>query len=387
MNTTYFIANKLSFKGKLASVAIALSFFVMIISVAIASGFREEIRDGLGSMVGDIQILPSNLSITDGTNPIESNPKYLPYIVETEGVKSIVPVVYRAGVVKHQENIHGVLFKAIPRQDTVRLGVSIPRKLANLLHLEVGDDLLSYFIGEKVRLRNFKVSSIYDGVLEFDDKLIVYANIEDIQRINGWDESQISVMEIGLDDSHKSEASIAELTQNLGYITNSFIGEDETPVFVKSLISQYPQIFDWLGLIDFNVLFILILMTVVAGFNMISGLLILLFENISTIGLLKSLGLSNHGIIKVFLTTSSVLVLKGMLIGNFLAFVFCFIQSKTQLIELNPENYFVSYVPISIDILQVIQADVFAYLIIMLLLLIPSHFISSVDPSQTMRVK
>ena len=128
-------------------------------------------------------------------------------------------------------------------------------------------------------------------------------------------------------------------------------------------------------------------MTIVAGFNMISGLLIMLFENISTIGLLKSLGMTDKAISKIFLSSSAVLVLKGMLIGNVTAFLFCVIQNLTHVLKLNPENYFVSFVPVRIDPGIVLTADVISFVVIMVLLLIPCIFISRVDPAETVRVR
>ena len=138
---------------------------------------------------------------------------------------------------------------------------------------------------------------------------------------------------------------------------------------------------------DFNVLFILILMTIVAGFNMISGLLIMLFENISTIGLLKTLGMTDRAIAKVFLSSSAVLAIKGMAIGNALAIIFCVVQSTTHVLKLDPVNYFVSYVPVHPDMGLILTADVIAFAAIMLLLLIPCLFISKVDPAETVRVR
>ena len=128
-------------------------------------------------------------------------------------------------------------------------------------------------------------------------------------------------------------------------------------------------------------------MTIVAGFNMISGLLIMLFENISTIGLLKSLGMTDRAISKVFLSSSAVLVLKGMAVGNIIAAVLCTLQNATKVLKLDPENYFVSYVPVNLDFGMILTADVLSFVIIMLLLLIPCLFISKVDPAETVRVR
>lgn len=397
MDASFFIARRLRFKGHIAVTAIAISFLVMIIAVSISSGFRSEIRKGLSTISGDVQLTPPNLNVLDQTRPIEDDAAYLPVIKEIEGVEDIVPVVYRAGIVKNGSNIHGVLVKGVPggasrvapqvQHDSVPLAVAVPRRLCEISGLKVGDRMLTYFVGEKVKLRQFNIVSVYDAVVETDSRLVVYAEISDLQRLDGWAENQVSAMEIALRPTFRTEQKILEMTEQIGVYVNAFSAESDSPVIAVSSVSRYPQLFDWLDLIDFNVFFILLLMTVVAGFNMISGLLIMLFENISTIGLLKSLGMTDRAISKVFLSSSAVLVLKGMLIGNLLAFVFCLVQSTTHLLKLNPENYFVSYVPVHLDMGAVLLADAAAFIVIMLLLLIPTLFISKVDPAETVRVR
>lgn len=397
MDASFFIARRLRFKGHIAVTAIAISFLVMIIAVSISSGFRSEIRKGLSTISGDVQLTPPNLNVLDQTRPIEDDAAYLPIIKEIEGVEDIVPVVYRAGIVKNGSNIHGVLVKGVPggasrvapqvQHDSVPLAVAVPRRLCEISGLKVGDRMLTYFVGEKVKLRQFNIVSVYDAVVETDSRLVVYAEISDLQRLDGWAENQVSAMEIALRPTFRTEQKISEMTEQIGVYVNAFSAESDSPVIAVSSVSRYPQLFDWLDLIDFNVFFILLLMTVVAGFNMISGLLIMLFENISTIGLLKSLGMTDRAISKVFLSSSAVLVLKGMLIGNLLAFVFCLVQSTTHLLKLNPENYFVSSVPVHLDLGAVLLADAAAFIVIMLLLLIPTLFISKVDPAETVRVR
>ena len=388
MDASLFISRRLRFKGGIAMVSVAVSFLVMIIAVAVSSGFRNEIRNGLSSVSGDIQLTPPNLNVLDSSRPIDRNPGYLPYFMDVDGVKAVAPAIYRAGIIKQGDNIHGVLFKGIEdSKDTLALGVSVPRRLAEIAGVSVGDRLTTYFIGDRVRLRQFNVASIYDALIETDDKLMVYADIADLQRLDAWGENQVSALEVLMDDSHRSENQIWEATQEIGALVNAYSADSEAPVVAVSSLSKYPQLFDWLNLIDFNVFFILLLMTIVAGFNMISGLLIMLFENISTIGLLKALGMTDKAISKVFLTSSAVLLLKGMAIGNALAFLFCFIQEKTHLLKMNPENYFVSFVPVDVNVGAVIAADVISFAVILLLLLIPTIFISKVDPAQTVRVK
>ena len=392
MDASLFISRRLRFKGKIAMISIAVSFLVMIIAVAVSSGFRHEIRSGISSVSGDIQLLPLNMNLMDETSPVEADAAYLPYLQDIDGIEDILPVIYRAGIVRHNEEIHGVLLKGLPSEnlpypnpDSVSLAVSIPRRLSEITGLEEGDRMLTYFVGEKVRARQFNVVSIYDSMLETDDRLVVYADLKDLQRLNGWDANEVSAMEIMLDRENKSK--VDEKTEEVGAMVYAYSSEDETTVLASSCVSRYPQIFDWLNLMDFNVLFILILMTIVAGFNMISGLLIMLFENISTIGLLKTLGMTDRAIAKVFLSSSAVLAIKGMAIGNALAIVFCVVQSTTHVLKLDPVNYFVSYVPVHPDMGLILTADVIAFAAIMLLLLIPCLFISKVDPAETVRVR
>lgn len=387
MDASFFIAGRLRFKGNIAMICIAVSFLVMIIAVSVSSGFRHAIRSGLSDISGDIRITPPTLSVLDESLPIEADAAYRPYIEEMEGVSEIRPVVYKAGIVKSGDNIQGVLFKGMENDDTVSLAVSVPKRLAEIAGLQTGDRMLTYFVGESVKARQFTVTSVYDALVEADDKLVVYADISDLQRVNGWNASEVSCLEILLEDDMRNESDIESANDRIGTLINAYSSDDEESVIASSSVSSYPQLFDWLSLIDFNVLLILILMTIVAGFNMISGLLIMLFENISTIGLLKSLGMTDRAISKVFLSSSAILVAKGMLAGNALAILFCIIQDTTKVLRLNPENYFVSFVPVKLDFGMILTADGLAFVLIMLLLLIPCLFISKVDPADTVRVR
>ena len=252
-------------------------------------------------------------------------------------------------------------------------------------NLPLYDGLLDYNSDEKAR--QFNVTSVYDALIETDDKLVVYADIADLQRINGWSDEYVSCLEVMLDEDLRNEADIQDANSEIGTLINAYSSDDEEFVIASSSVSAYPQLFDWLNLIDFNVLFILLLMTIVAGFNMISGLLIMLFESISVIGLLKALGMTDKAISKVFLSSSASVVLKGMALGNGIAFLFCIVQNMTKVLRLDPENYFVSYVPVKIDLGMILAADAISFLLIMVLLLIPCLFISKVDPADTVRVK
>lgn len=390
MDASLFISRKLRFKGKIAMMCIAVSFLVMIIAVSVSSGYRREIRSGLSAISGDVQITPPDMNILDEGHPIEADPSYLPQVSAIDAVKDVVPVIYRAGIVKHGDNMHGVLLKGLPegvQPDTVSLGVSIPSRLASESGLKVGDRMLTYFIGERLKVRQFNVASVYDSMVETDGRHIVYASMADLQRLNGWEDDQASALEIHLKEEYADEESIRMANEEIGFTVNAYSSEDEETVIATSTVSRFPQLFGWLDLIDFNVLFILVLMTIVAGFNMISGLLIMLFEHISTIGLLKALGMTDRSISKVFLSSSAVLLAKGMLWGNALALLFCIIQQKTHILKLDPENYYVSFVPVNVDFGLILSADLISFAVIMLLLLIPCMFIARVDPAETVRVK
>lgn len=388
MKASRFIAAKLRFKGKIAVISVALSFFIMIIAVAVSSGFRREIRSGVSAISGDVQLTPSTLNYVNEDDPISAKPSYLPVIDSLAGVKSVIPVVYRAGIVKEGDNIQGILLKGVPdRKDTVSLGVSIPSRLSDILGLGVGDKMLTYFIGERIKVRRFVVTEVYPSLVESDESLLVMASLADLQRLNGWEEDEVSALEVMLEDEYKSPSQIEKMSTEIGTWALLRSSDVDDPTVATSVIRKYPQLFNWLDLIDLNVLLILVLMTVVAGFNMISGLLILLFRHISTIGTLKSMGMTDREISSVFLRVSSHLVLKGMLIGNGAALLFCLIQGTTHLLKLDPANYFVSFVPVSVNLPMILLADVLSYGVIMLLLLIPCLFISKVDPARTVRAQ
>ena len=386
MSADRFIARRLKFQGKLAAVSIAVSFLVIIVAVSVSSGFRASVRDGVSALTGDIRIAPSPAVSAEGDPlpvhlPSEEALKALP------GVQSIHPVAVRAGIVRSGDVIHGVLVKGLPGRPDSSLCVSIPTRLSAITGLKEGSEMTTYFVGEKVRVRKFRVTQVHRDMLEMDDNLVVYANLEDIQRLNGWSQEQASALEVTVDPAHRTNGRINALTDEIG-MTLILSGEEaEENLVATSSVRSYPQIFDWLDLLDFNVVVNLILMIVVAGFNMISGLLIVLLRNVATIGTLKTMGMGDRAIGKVFLRVASGVVLKGMAAGNALALLFCVIQQSTHLLKLNPANYFVSYVPVRVNLPWILAADAVDFAAIMLLLLIPTLFIARVDPAVSVRAE
>lgn len=384
MNVSAFIAGRLRFKGRVAAAATAISFFVIIIAVSVAAGFSREIRAGVADITGDVLISDRGGNFFSESDPIPSEPSFLPEILELKGVREVTPVVCRTGIIRKDGQIRGALFKGTA-EDSVSLRARVPASLAESLGVQVGDGLNVWFVGEKIKPRRFTVGEIYESLIDSDEGLIIHVPASDLRRLNGWTEADASALEVTLDPALRSRKAMREMTERIGSIVSMSPDEEENGLGAVSSIDSYPQLFDWLDLIDYNVIAILILMTVVAGFNMISGLLILLFQNISTIGVLKSVGMTDRAVAGVFLRVGARITAVGMLIGNAAALLFCALQGSTHLLKLDPANYFVSFVPVSVDIPGILLADAAAFAAIMLLLLLPSLFISKVDPAQTVR--
>lgn len=382
-----FIASRIDFKGRMAVISVAVSFLVIILSLAISAGFRNQIRDGISSLTGDIQLTSPQANAYGSDVSVNAEPSFLGGILEMKGVEAVTPVVYRAGIIQNGSDLQGVMFKAVPSADTIPLRLGIPRSLSRTLRLSEGDELRAYFIGERVQVRKFTVGSIYESISDNSGNPVVLASIDDIRRVNGWEEDKASALEITLSDRFRSRRAEKDKAVSIAGFAYGSSSDDDDPVMAVAAVDKYYNIFDWLDLLDFNVLAILLLMILVAGFNMVSGLLILLFRNISTIGTLKAVGMDDRSIARVFLRVAARVAAKGMLIGNALALLFCLVQHLTHFVHLNPDNYFVSYVPVQVGFLQLMLVNGVAFAAIMLIMLLPSLFISRVDPADTVRVK
>jgi len=385
LNAPRFISRRLTFKGKAAIASIAVSFLVIIIAIAISDGFRMEISDALSELRGDLRV--EHMNSYEIPLPVREDTALVNDILKIDGVLSVRPAVWTPAIVKSDTDIHGVVFKGVETPDSASMNVRIPRALSSLLGFSEGDKMLTYFIGETVSVRNFVITQIYDSMVTNDDKMVIYCDIHTLRRVLCWAPDDASSLEITLRRDHRDDRGSLTAYNDLSFLLYDYGAASEDD-FVSDYgavrtRSEYPQLFDWLNLIDFNVDFILLLMILVAGFNMVSGLLILLFENMSTIGLLKTMGMQFKDIARTFLLSSGSLVLRGMIIGNVLGIGLCLLQSATHILTLNPENYFISFVPVALNPLWILGCDLIAFVAIMLILLIPCRFISKVDPSRT----
>jgi len=286
MKADSFIASKINFKDKVSVWATAISAFVMIVAVSVASGYRKALHEAISEIVSDVVISDtSKINFVQVAERIEA----------VEGVKSYEPVILEAGIVRSGEVLEGVVFKGVPSM-TERLQVRIPEKLAKKLQLAQGADMLSYFVGDKVKLRKFKIAEVYKPSVELDETLIVYCPLADLQRVFGYAEDEAGCIEVRLEDKWRTREGMTYMAGELGYMTRKL---------ATASSRRYANLFDWMQLIDMNVVAILLLMALVAAFNMISGLLIMIMRSTQTIGMLKALGMSNRGIAKTFLRVAS----------------------------------------------------------------------------------
>jgi len=414
-NTELFIARRIFFaKGtsrkfsesivSFAVFGIAFGLFVMILSVAIVTGFKKEVRDKVIGFGSHIQIVNFDSNSSYETVPVSKEQKWLKEVRNLKGIKNVQSFATKPGIVKTDEEIHGIVLKGVGSDfdwsffkenltegsvfsvsDTGKTNnVLISKQIALLLKLKVGDPLYTYFLNEETKtqtMRRFNICGIYSTSLEEFDQLFVLADISQVRKLNDWKSDQISGFEIAINDFDDLE----QITRSIRHITLSYSGDNEPVLRPVTITSKYPQIFDWLNLLDMNVWIILGLIILVAGFNMVSGLLILILERITMIGVLKAVGFGNWGIRKVFIYISSFLILKGMFWGNVAGIAFCLIQSKYGIFKLDPGSYYLDTVPVNLKITHLLMLNAGTIILTLLMLLVPSWYVSKIEPDKAIR--
>lgn len=414
MRTSCFIAGRLgAHHGRrrlsgmgnvIATVSVAVSIAVIIISMAVSGGFRYEIKEKAVGFCGDAVIAPYGATSASDADMSGYSMRRIPYLSEIEAlpfVKNVQAVSYRPGLIKTDDEIQGVVLKGIgedydtgffrdalvggrlPEKDSSEILVS--KRMAAMLGFSIGDKATIYFISDAIKVRRFRVSGIYSAQLEEYDKLYVITGIGEVNSVNGWDGNTVSNYEVIFRD-HK-EKEMRRRGSELSSVIYENAQDGDPALSVTGLDASMYRLLDWLRLLDTNVLIILILMIAVAGFNMVSCILIILFENISTIGVFKTMGMKDATVKEVFLAMGCRIVLYGLAAGNILALTLCLVQKKFGIVTLDPDNYFLTHVPVRIDIWKVLLADTLSFAAIMLILTVPCHFISRINPARTVRFK
>lgn len=385
----------------IAIIGIALGLAVMILAVAILTGFKQQIRDKVAGFGAHIQVVRLDANQSYETVPVSANQPFVEKIRNYPGIKNIQVFATKAGIIKTDDNIQGVVLKGIGSDydwsffssnliegevvrvnDTIRTNnVLISKKVADMLGFRLGDSFSMFFVQDPPRMRKFTITGIYETSLEEFDKTYIFCDIDHIRRLNGWNDDQVSGFEILINDFNQLDRMTEVVRDAIGYR----VTEDEEQLKVTNIRTLYPQIFDWLGFQDTNVIIILILMILVAGFNMISGLLILILEKTNMIGVLKAMGAGNKLIRNVFLYQASWLTIKGLFWGNVIGIGLALLQLKTGLISLDPASYYLKSVPINLDLLHIILLNIGTMIAIVLMLLIPSQLIARITPVKAIR--
>ena len=414
MDASRFIARRLSARSggeqerdrllrvshHIAWISVALSIAVMIIAVAVVGGFKAEIRAKATGFMGSAVLCQPGQGPLNEQFPFSATLSYRDSLLAVPGVVSLSPVAYRSGMIRNEGAIGGAWFKGVDSlydfsffADALSAGslpdysgrispdVLISSRLAAQLGLAVGDTLNAYFVRDDLKARNFRICGLFDAQLEEIDNTFILADLRHVRRLNGWSGDQVSALEARI----KPSASIDEAARRLTDVEYRLSADGDAPLFIYSVKKIYPHLFDWLAVLDLNVVMIMILMMAVAGFNMISSLLILLFRKISMIGVLKSLGMSDWGVTRVFLWRSARVVGKGLLWGNVAALVICLVQKWFHVITLDPANYFVKFVPIQLDFGKILLLDVTSAVAILMILSLSAVFIARVSPAKTLR--
>lgn len=376
----------------------------MIVSMAVVTGFKQEIRNKVIGFGSHIQIVNYDSNNSYETRPISLRQPFLSELDNIKGIKYIQAFATKPGMIKTDQLIQGIVFKGLAPgyyrdffekslleghlpdlNDSVRSNeIIISSSLAKLLQVGVNDRLVLYFINEKEflpRLLQLTVCGIYHtGFGEFD-QLFVLGDIKQVQRINNWTPEQISGFEIGVDDFKYLNLVEQQVTQKIIHHRN----EHSDLLRSISITRLYPQIFDWLSILDMNVWIILVLMILVAAFNMISALLVLILEKAQMIGVLKALGSKPDSIRKVFIYLSIFLTGRGLLWGNIVGVSIVVLQSLFHIIRLDPSSYYVEYVPMNFSILHLLALNLGTLLITTLALILPSLLVNKISPDKTMR--
>jgi len=386
---------------RIATAAVALSLTVMIISVGVIIGFKNEIREKTIGFGSHIQIVNYDSNISFETNPITSNLEFLPQLEAIRGVSHIQVFALKPGIIKTDTDIQGVVLKGVSHDfdwsffeknlvegsiltlpdSSASTGTVISKATSSMLKLKVGDTFDMFFVQEPPRVRRFTVSGIFDSQMSEFDKLFVLGDIRHIQRLNGWEPDQVTGFELLINDFRQIEI-ITFLVADIAMFT--FL-EDGTRLRVQNIMEKYPQIFDWLNLQDLNVIILLVLMLAVAGINMISGLLIIILERTNMIGVLKALGAQNRLIQKIFLIQSGHIILRGLFWGNLFGLSLAFLQLHFGIIKLDPESYYLSTVPVNLNLISILLLNAGTFLVTVLMLLIPSMVISRISPDKTIK--
>ncbi|MGY0425508.1 MAG: ABC transporter permease [Polaribacter sp.] len=383
---------------KIASTAIALGIIIMLISVAIAAGLQYKIRDKMAGFKGHLQIVNYDNNNSDvSTTPIDIHQDFYPKFKNIKGIKNVQVFANKAGILRTKTDFEGIIFKGVsldydwsffkeylikgrvpnfkqPRTKEVLLSETV----MNRLQLHINDTILATFLKtKKSKLpsnRKYCIVGVYNSGFAQFDKSMMIGDIREVQKLNKWAENKVGGFEVLLDSFDELKVKGNQIYNKIGATLDS-----------KTIVETNPNVFEWIQLFDNNVNFIIAIIILIAGINMITALLVLILERVQMIGILKALGSNNNSIRKIFLYNASYLILKGLFWGNLIGLSLLLMQHLTGVITLNPETYYVAVMPVYISVGAVIALNIGTLFLCFIMLIIPSYIITKIRPSKSIK--
>ncbi|WP_222984842.1 ABC transporter permease [Flagellimonas meishanensis] len=380
---------------KIAIAAIAIGVVMMLVAIATGVGLKRKIREKVAAFNGHIQISNYDNNNSDvSVTPISLNQDFYPEFKDVEGVAHVQAVALKGGIIRTEDTFEGMLAKGVGKdydwtvfREYLVAGrlpdfsgklndeVLLSKMMANRLQLNVGDSFYSFFLkdGDASKVpnnRRFKIVGIYDSGFEEFDATYVFVDIRHVQRMNQWEEDQIGSFEVFLDDFDLLDEK-----------SNEIYGKTVSSLDTQNIKTKYYRIFEWIGLFDFNIALIIGIMIIVGGINMITALLVLILERTQMIGILKALGSANWSIRKVFLYNAAYLIAVGLFWGNLIGLGLLYFQYKYRFLKFpNPEEYYINYIPVYLNVPTVLLLNLGVMLLCLLMLLLPSYIITKITP-------
>lgn len=387
---------------RIAMCGIAIGLAVMLVAVAVVLGFKHQVRDKVVGLGSDLLVTNFDARKSYETTPIAAGDSLLAELRTVEGVKHVQRYSTKPGMIMTDDDFLGMVLKGVGAEydwnflrrhltegeipafsDTASTNrVLVSRTIADKLRLHTGDRLYTYYIeGERVRARRLSVAGIYQTNFSMYDDLFLVTDLYTVNRLNNWEADQVSGIELELSVPARADECKETIRARLDMQTDRY----EHTYYTQTVEEANPQIFAWLDLLDLNVWVILILMTGVAGFTMISGLLIIILERTNMIGVLKALGADNLSIRRIFLGFSVLLIGRGMLWGNLVGLSFIAVQSHFRVFGLDPDTYYVDSVPVEFNVWLWLLLNAGALLVSVLMLVGPSYLIAHIHPAKSIR--
>ncbi|MEE1385761.1 MAG: FtsX-like permease family protein [Prevotella sp.] len=388
---------------RIAVAGVAIGLAVMIISVCVVLGFKHTIRDkvvGFGSHIQVANFYTLQSSAID--QPIAIGDSMMNVLKKTEGVKHVQRFAMKQGILKTDNDFLGVMFKGVgpefdstfihksmvegsiphfsDQQSTNRILIS--KDMASKLRVKAGDRIFAYFIGEGgVRTRRFTISGVYQTNLAQYDKTTCFCDLYTARKLNAWTDDMVTGAELTVNDFKQLSTTADDIINRVNRTQDQYGNTFSS----KTIRELSPQIFSWLDLLDLNVWIILAIMTAVAVVTMISGLLIIILERTTMIGVLKALGARNSTVRHTFLWFAAFIIGKGLLIGDALALALILLQKFTGFAKLDPQTYYVDVVPVELDWMLIVALNIATMLIALFVLIAPSYLVSHIHPAKSMR--